>query len=150
MPGVGVTIRVGGDAPKRVRDLLERIRDQAAFFAAASELMLDATQENFASQSSPEGDAWAPLAPATVEERGSASPILERSGALRAGIHAAPEATRAVVRSLPLPYAAIHQQGGQAGRNRAVTVPARPYLGWGPKSIAEVTELAEEMILGGF
>jgi phage virion morphogenesis protein len=26
-------------------------------------------------------------------------------------------------------YAAIHQLGGQAGRGRKVTIPARPYLG---------------------
>lgn len=28
----------------------------------------------------------------------------------------------------PLPYAAIHQFGGQAGRGRKVTIPARPYM----------------------
>ena len=27
-----------------------------------------------------------------------------------------------------LDYAAIHQLGGQAGRNKAVAIPARPYL----------------------
>ena len=27
-----------------------------------------------------------------------------------------------------LEYAAIHQLGGQAGRNKAVEIPARPYL----------------------
>ena len=27
-----------------------------------------------------------------------------------------------------LPYAAIHQLGGQAGKNKKVEIPARPYL----------------------
>lgn len=33
-----------------------------------------------------------------------------------------------VIYGSKLPYAAIHEYGGQAGRNRAVTIPKRPYL----------------------
>mgnify|MGYP003337298862 CR=1 FL=1 len=33
-----------------------------------------------------------------------------------------------VIYGSKLPYAAIHEYGGKAGRNRAVTIPKRPYL----------------------
>ncbi len=47
------------------------------------------------------------------------------------------------------PYAAIHQFGGQAGRGRKVTIPARPYLPMRMKgSDLELTPKASESILG--
>ncbi|MEC5291982.1 phage virion morphogenesis protein [Aurantimonas sp. C2-6-R+9] len=149
MTGIGLTIRIGGNAPARIGDLLDRIEDKATFYAAASELMLDQTQTRFREQRGPDGDAWKPLAPATVARRGSASPILEVSRTLRTGIHAAPDAFRAVVRTLDLAYAAIQNEGGKAGRGRSVTIPARPYFGFGEGDIDELAELAEEMIFDG-
>jgi len=149
MSGVSITIRLSGDARTKLGDMLSRIEDQSKFFAAASELMLDQTQTRFREQRDPDGNAWRPLAPATVARRGNASPILEVSRSLRAGIHAAPEPNRAVVQTLALPYAAIHQEGGEAGRGRSVTIPARPYLGFGDADERELIELAEEMIFDG-
>ena len=81
-------------------------------------------------------------------ENGSASPILEVTGALRR-VSAQAEATRAVVATAPLVYAAIHQAGGQAGRGGKVSIPARPYLGFGDDDVRDIVDLAEEMVLGG-
>ena len=145
---VGISITIRGDAREVVGELLDRIGDQATFFAAASELMLDDVQSNFRDQSDPDGNPWAALAPATVERRGSASPILEVTGDLRK-VTAQPEATRAVVSTLPLVYAAIHNEGGTAGRGRSVEILARPYLGFSERGTREIVELAEEMILAG-
>lgn len=146
MTGVAIQIRVGGSARTKIGEMIGRIEDKATFFAAASEIMLDQTQQRFKGQHGPDGAAWTPLAPATVAKRGSSSPILEVSGQLRAGIHAAPEPHRAVVRTLALPYAAIHQEGGKAGRGHAVHIPARPYFGFGDQDERELIELAESMI----
>lgn len=148
MSGVSITIRVGGDARTELGELIGRIEDRATFFAAASDIMLDQTQTRFREQRAPDGAPWKGLAPATIAKRGGrARPILEVSGVLRGGIHAAPEPSRAVVQTLALPYAAIHQEGGMAGRGRTVAIPARPYLGFGDADERELIELAESMFL---
>lgn len=40
-----------------------------------------------------------------------------------------------------IPYAAIHQFGGQAGRGRKVTIPARPYMGVSPAARGDIIDL---------
>ena len=37
-----------------------------------------------------------------------------------------------------LEYAAIHQLGGQAGKNKSVVIPQRPYLNYTNEDIQEV------------
>ena len=146
MSGVAITLTIGGEARTKIDELMGRIEDLRPFYAAASELMLDQTQSRFREQRAPDGAPWAPLAASTVKRRGSAFPILERTAVLRGGIHAAPTTRAAIVRTLPLPYAAIHQAGGKAGRNRSVEIPARPYLGFGAADERELIELAQAMI----
>lgn len=150
MAGLGFTIGIRGPAKTDLERLIGRIKNPADFYAAASELMLDQTQTRFREQRNPYGAAWKELSPATVQARGSSSPILEVTGALRGGIHAAPSSNQAKVRTLALPYAAIQNEGGEAGVDAEVTIPARPYFGFGKDDIRELTELAEEMIAGGF
>ena len=43
-----------------------------------------------------------------------------------------------------LDYAAIHQLGGQAGKNQSVTVPARPYLQLTEDDFDEIMHESEE------
>ena len=53
--------------------------------------------------------------------------ILQVSGQLASSVNTYYDNESAVIGS-NLAYAAIHQLGGQAGRNKKVTIPARPYL----------------------
>lgn len=39
-----------------------------------------------------------------------------------------------------LEYAAIHQLGGQAGKNKSVEIPARPYLQLTPEDFEEILQ----------
>ena len=105
--------------------------------------------ENFRDESSPDGTPWKPLAAATMmmglgrkkgfQQDGGLSAkgkrylkgkkILRESGDLQGSIHF--QAGNYWVRvgaSGSIPYAAIQQLGGKAGRGRKVTIPARPYL----------------------
>ena len=89
--------------------------------------LLDGVNEAFAREASPAGEPWAPLKPATVEDRlrrryGS-GPILERSGDLGARILADWDNTSAVV-GTDVVYAATHHYGDD---DRGI--PARPFLG---------------------
>lgn len=53
--------------------------------------------------------------------------ILQVEGKLAASINTYYDNDSAVIGS-NLEYAAIHQLGGQAGKNKSVEIPARPYL----------------------
>ena len=53
--------------------------------------------------------------------------ILQVSGQLASSVNTYYDNDSAVIGS-NLEYAAIHQLGGQAGRNKSVEIPARPYL----------------------
>lgn len=52
---------------------------------------------------------------------------MQVEGKLAASINTFYDNNSAVIES-NLEYAAIHQLGGQAGRNKSVEIPARPYL----------------------
>lgn len=76
------------------------------------------------------GARWAGL---TREERGSAAlsnkKILIDTGRLRRSIRAVVvNDTTLEIGTHDVPYAAIHQKGGMAGRGKRVRIPARPYL----------------------
>ena len=53
--------------------------------------------------------------------------ILQVSGQLASLINTEYDEYSAIIGS-NVAYAAIHQLGGQAGKNKKVTIPARPYL----------------------
>ena len=93
-------------------------------------IMLDAVEENFEQEGRPE--KWTPLADATVEDRrekgfGPKHPILQRTVTLAASVQAHSSRSEAMV-TTNLRYAAIHNFGGEAGRNKKVTIPPRPFM----------------------
>jgi phage virion morphogenesis protein len=103
--------------------------DMTPIMQAVANELLSQTEINFAQQGRP---AWSPLAQITIKERtrqGSwPGRILQISPAgLAPSIQTAAGPDFARIGSNK-PYAAIHQFGGQAGRNHKVRIPARPYL----------------------
>ena len=87
------------------------------------------TEENFKNEGRPE--KWLDLAESTKKQREKKrkwpGQILQVEGKLAASINTFYDDDSAVIGS-NLDYAAIHQLGGQAGRNKSVSIPARPYL----------------------
>lgn len=111
----------------------------------------ESVKANFDAQKSPDGNAWKPLADATLRKglharkgsftkKGKLSAkgkgylsgkrILIGAGDLKDMIHSQADATGLVVVGVPenIKYGAIHQFGGPAGRGKKVNIPARPYL----------------------
>ena len=91
------------------------------------------SDEAFTTQGQVGGQSWTPLAASTIAQRTKQGTwpghILNASG--RAGLVSSLQAYHSDSQaslSSSKPYAAIHQFGGQAGRNRKVTIPARPYM----------------------
>lgn len=72
------------------------------------------------------------------------NPILVGQGTLRRKVaKSAVERTWQRIRlAVDLPYAAIHNEGGQAGRNHATTIPARPFM----KQTAVLTTMQTALI----
>lgn len=118
------------------------------------EALMETTRDRFQSQTGPDGQKWPALKPFTVSVRGAAGPILTRSGRLRNSISYYVSGN--ILRLGPnVIYDAIHQFGGtikpkasnptgllwiplgKAGPGarpaKSVTLPKRPYIGFGPK-----------------
>lgn len=126
---------------RRIIARLERMGRRPPM-ADIGNIIVNATDQAFED----EGPGWRPLAVRTYHmsyrgkthtqkgkvtrgfERHLANrQILQKSGRLRNSITARSTATEVTV-GTNLPYAAIHQFGGKAGRGRKVKIPARPYL----------------------
>ena len=72
------------------------------------------------------------------------NPILVGTGTLRRKVaKSAVERTFQRIRlQVDLPYASIHNEGGQAGRNHTSTIPARPFM----KQTTTLTSMQTELI----
>ncbi len=107
---------------KRGENLRPLMKNIAGIFAYS-------TEENFKEEGRPE--KWTDLADITKETRRKKNKwpgqILQVEGKLAASVNTQYDNDSAVIGS-NLPYAAIHQLGGLAGKNKKVEIPARPYL----------------------
>ena len=110
------------DLAKKTENLRPLMKNIAGIFAYS-------TEENFKEEGRP--DTWLDLAESTkkqrIKKRKWPGQILQVEGKLAASINTYYDNDSAVIGS-NLEYAAIHQLGGQAGRNKSVKIPARPYL----------------------
>lgn len=107
---------------KRGENLRPLMKNIAGIFASS-------TEENFKEEGRP--DKWTELAEITKENRKKIhkwpGQILQVEGQLAASVNTQYDDDSAVIGSNK-DYAAIHQLGGKAGRNKKVSIPARPYL----------------------
>ena len=107
---------------KRGENLRPLMKNIAGIFASS-------TEENFKEEGRP--DKWTDLAESTKKQRTKQKKwpgqILQVSGQLAASVNTQYDDDSAVIGSNK-DYAAIHQLGGNAGRNKKVSIPARPYL----------------------
>ncbi len=110
------------DLAKKAENLRPLMKNIAGIFAYS-------TEENFKKEGRP--DKWIDLAESTKKQRTKKrkwpGQILQVEGKLAASINTYYDNDSAVIGSNS-EYAAIHQLGGQAGRNKSVKIPARPYL----------------------
>lgn len=136
------------DMREKLAELVERMANRQGFHKNVGEHLLNSTDERFDSETAPDGSRWKTLSLVTRDlrmRRNGNAPmtILRVSGALRGSINMVASQDEVRVGS-PLVYAAIHQLGGQAGRNKKVTIPARPYLGLSSEDETEIFAIAED------
>ena len=128
------------DIAKRVENLRPLMKNSAGIFSYS-------TEENFKEEGRP--DKWLDLAESTKKQRTKKrkwpGQILQVEGKLAASISTFYDNDSAVIGS-NLEYAAIHQLGGQAGRNKSVEIPTRPYLGISDEEQQEIIDLIVKYI----
>lgn len=108
-----------------------RLKHPAKLMAGISNELRTITFDNFAREAS-DGEKWKNLSPVTIALRSKkghwpGAGKLQVEGKLRNSIGAFSSTTEAGVGASRI-YARLQQLGGQAGRGKKVTVPARPYL----------------------
>ena len=113
----------------RLQELANRGENLRPLMKNIAGIMATATEDNFKDEGRP--DKWVDLSETTKKQRQKIGKypgqILQVSGQLASSVSTAYDDNSAVIGS-NLVYAAIHQLGGQAGKNKKTTIPARPYL----------------------
>ena len=130
-------------AGRRLEDILARAGDLSPVLDEIGAHLVQSVQERFESGIGPDGDRWKPSARALAE----GGQTLVDSGRLRDSVTHQVEPGRVVVGS-NLVYAAIHQVGGEAGRNHSVKLPARPYLGISTGDEIEIGAILDDHLAG--
>lgn len=114
-----------------------------------SGIMKYSTERNFEEEGRP--DKWPELSKSTIKLRTKKGhwpgKILQVRGELVSSITSKYDDNSAVVGTNKA-YSAIHQLGGDAGRNKKVKIQARPYLKLDDKSLAEINKAAENYLQG--
>lgn len=116
-----ITIDIQDRASRAMDALAARVAKPQALLQTLAEGVMARADARFDTQTGPDGQAWAALAPATRRAK-KGNKTLTESGDLRLSLVAQASASVAVV-SAAQPYAAIHQFGGQTERQaRTATI----------------------------
>ena len=117
------------DVERKLLELAQKGENLRPLMKNIAGIFASATEENFKNEGRP--DKWTELSEATKKQRTKQKKwpgqILQVSGQLASSISTQYDDESAVIGS-NIDYAAIHQLGGQAGKNKKVEIPARPYL----------------------
>jgi len=124
-------------------ELIRRGNDMTGLMRRAAGHLAAVAEESFATERAPDGAPWVDLSAITkaLRTRRGAWPgkKLQDSGMLAASVFTRFGPTFAEIGS-NVPYARIHQKGGNAGRGRKVAIPARPYLGVSPEALQAIRD----------
>ena len=117
------------DVERKLLELAQKSENLRPLMKNIAGIFASTTEEIFKNEGSP--DKWTELSEVTKKQRTKQKKwpgqILQVSGQLASSISTQYDDESAVIGS-NLDYAAIHQLGGQAGKNKKVEIPARPYL----------------------
>lgn len=112
-------------------------------YASIGNYMMSSIEDNFQREGRP--DTWEKLSDATLAKKGPGRKILQDSNLLRQSMGFQAFSDK-VQLGTNLVYAAIQHFGGYAGRNKAVYIPARPYLLVQSDDEKEVNDIVDKEI----
>ena len=135
------------EVSQRLLELAQRGENLRPLMKNIAGVLAYSTEENFANEGRP--DKWLDLSERTKKQRKKnghwPGQILQVSGQLASSINTYYDDESAIIGS-NLDYAAIHQLGGQAGKNKSVSIPARPYLKLSDDDFEEILDLSQKFI----
>lgn len=135
------------EVESRLLDLAQRSENLRPLMKNIAGIFAYSTEENFKNEGRP--DKWTELSESTIKQRTKNKQwpgmILQVSGQLASSVNTYYDDDSAVIGS-NLEYAAIHQLGGQAGKNKSVEIPARPYLQLTPDDFEEILSMTENFL----
>ena len=112
---------------------------------AIGKYLVASTHRRFERERAPDGTPWLRSARAIAE----GGRTLTDTGRLRGSItHTVTDGGRAVEVGSSVVYAAIHQFGGRAGRERRARIPARPYLGVDERDRDAIAQIVSRALQG--
>jgi len=133
-----------GRVGKRLDRLLRRVSDATPLMDDIGAMLVTSTQDRFERGVDPEGTAWK-QSDRVTRAQGNAQTLVD-TGRLMTSITHVPGNNEVEVGTNVI-YGAIHQAGGQAGRGKSVTIPARPYLGISFDDRAEIGNLIDDYLM---
>ena len=110
----------------KLERLSKALENKTPLLRRVANTLQNVTEESFDKQASPFGEKWKPNAPKTLQKK-RGNKILIQSGLLSQSFTQKVTGSSAQV-GTNKEYAAIHQFGGKAGRNKRVTIPARHFM----------------------
>ncbi len=125
-----------------VKNSIAKARKNQTVLGKIGEAMRSSTVERFSLGETPEGKSWTPSQRALKED----GQTLVNKEALRKSIVFETTSDRVVWGSNE-EYARIHQLGGETGRNHAVTIEARPYIGLSSDDEEEILDILKKHML---
>lgn len=132
------------EVESRLLDWVKRSENLRPLMKNIAGIMADSTEENFKEEGRPK---WKDLSEKTKTARRKTGhypgQILQVSGQLAMSITTQYDNESAVIGSNKV-YAAIHQLGGPAGKNKKTTIPARPYLRLTENDYHDILEVIEK------
>lgn len=126
------------EVQKALNSLAAKVKDMRPLMQKIAGIMHDAVEENFEQEGRPK---WKPSKRA--QKQGGKT--LQDKGQLAASISARYDNDSATV-GTNKKYAAIHQFGGKAGRERKVNIPARPFLKLTDGDLNEIKEAVKDYL----
>jgi phage virion morphogenesis protein len=116
---------------RKLQDLIAKAGNLTPAMRKIGQYMLRQTNvERFGKQKDPEGKKWLNLKDKTWKKK-KKPVILTEEGTLKSNQNFKAESLSVSIGTTEGPvYAAIHQFGGEAGKNHKVKIPARPFLGF--------------------
>ena len=135
------------EVERRLQEIAKKSSNLRPLMKNITGIFASTAEDNFAEEGRP--DKWVDLSEVTKKQRKKIGKypgqILQVTGQLASSVNTYYDDDSAVIGS-NLAYAAIHQLGGQAGKNKKVTIPARPYLKLTDDDLEEIMESVEKYI----
>ena len=144
-----IEIRIDdAELQEHLRKLVAKTENLRPLMKNIAGIMEDSVEENFKQEGRP--DKWQELAKSTIKQRTKKGhwpgKILQVSQTgLASSITSKYDNDSAMV-GTNKPYAAIHQLGGDAGKNKKVKIPARPYLKLNTKEEKQIIQAIEHYL----